>query len=139
MIIVVDTGVFSAGLASKPRADLAPLAARMVGHQIVLAVQTVAELRYGALVVGWGPQRLKRLESSIAGVDVVPVDAGLVDRVARLRFACREVGHPLHDRSHANDLWIAATAVHLEVPLLSADGVFGGVPGLTLLGGDVAE
>ena len=41
-------------------------------------------------------------------------------------------GHPLHDRSHANDLWVAASAIHIGAPLLTADNVFEDAPGVTL-------
>jgi predicted nucleic acid-binding protein len=62
----------------------------------------------------------------------------LIDRgrlsvaVAELRAACREVGHPLADRIHANDLWIAASAVHIAAALVTADSIFEGAPGLDL-------
>lgn len=134
MIILVDTGVFSAGLSRKPRADLAPYAARLVGNQVLLTVQSVAELRYGALAAGWGPKRTERLDRAIQEVDIVPIDADLVDRVARLRYECRMISHPLHERIHTHDLWIAATAIHLAVPLLSADNIFEAAPGLDLVG-----
>ncbi len=52
--------------------------------------------------------------------------------VSEVRFACRRTGHPLHDRAHANDLWIAASAIHIGAPLLTADNVFSDTPGLTL-------
>ncbi len=133
MIVVVDTGVFSATLNRTRRADLEPFVARIKGHRILLTVQTVAELRYGALVAQWGPARRERLEDAISAASVVPVDDELVSGVARLRMACRTVAHPLADRTHANDLWIAATAIHLEVPLVSADGIFIDVPGLQRL------
>jgi predicted nucleic acid-binding protein len=54
------------------------------------------------------------------------------EALAELRHACRVAGHPLHDRSHANDLWIAASAVHIGARLLSADSVFVDAPGLRL-------
>lgn len=133
MIILVDTGVFSAGLARKPRADLAPYAARMVRNQVLLTVQTVAELRYGALVAGWGSTRAGRLDRAIEEVDIVPIDAELVERVAQLRYDCRTNAHPLHERIHTHDLWIATTAIHLKVPLLSTDSIFEDTPGLNLL------
>jgi len=104
----------------------------MAGQQVFLAVVTVAELRYGALVAGWGDQRRQRLERSIAATTVVPVSDALVTTVAELRHASREAGHALHEPVHANDLWIAASAVHIDAPLLTADAVFGGVPGVTL-------
>jgi hypothetical protein len=35
--------------------------------------------------------------------------------------------------AHANDLWVDASAIQFEAWLLSADAIFGGTPGLTLL------
>jgi predicted nucleic acid-binding protein len=104
----------------------------MAGNQIFLAAVTVAELRYGALVAGWGEQRKVRLEQSIAATTVVPVSDALLATAAALRYACRQAGHALHEPVHANDLWIAASAVHIGAPLLTMDAVFDGVPGLNL-------
>ena len=104
----------------------------MAGHQVFLAAVTVSELRYGALVAQWGEPRRQRLEVSIAATTVIPVSDGLLSAIADLRFACRLAGHPLHDRGHAGDLWIAASAIHIGAPLLAADGVFENTPGLTL-------
>lgn len=132
MRILVDTGVFSASISRRRRARFEPQVRPMAGHQIFLAAVTVAELRYGALVAGWGDQRRQRLEHSIAATTVVPVSDALLTTAAKLRHACRQVGHALHEPIHANDLWIAASAVHIGAPLLTADAVFDGVPGLTL-------
>jgi predicted nucleic acid-binding protein len=104
----------------------------MAGHQVFLASVAVSELRYGALVAGWGEARRGRLEDSIRATTVVPVTDNLLTRVAELRFACRVVGHPLHDRAHAGDLWIAASAIHIGAQLLTADAVFDRTPGLDL-------
>lgn len=104
----------------------------MVGHQVFLAAVTVSELRYGALVAGWGEARRECMEQVVRTTTVVPVSDRLLTTAAELRFACREAGHPLHDRSHANDLWIAASAVHIGAPLLTADDVFEDTPGLIL-------
>jgi integrase len=56
----------------------------------------------------------------------------LLTAAAELRHACRRAGHALHEPVHANDLWIAASAVHIGAPLLTADAVFDDVPGLSL-------
>lgn len=104
----------------------------MAGHQIFLAAVTVSELRYGALVAGWGEARRNRLDESIEVTTVVPVSDRFLWTLAELRFACRRSGHALHDRAHANDLWIAASALHIGAPLLTADNVFSNTPGLTL-------
>lgn len=132
MRILVDTGVFSASISRCRRARFELQVGLMAGHQIFLAAVTVAELRYGALVAGWGDQRIQRLEQSIAATTVVPVSDALLTTAAKMRHACRQDGHALHEPIHANDLWIAASAVHIGAPLLTADEVFEGVPGLTL-------
>jgi predicted nucleic acid-binding protein len=102
-------------------------------QQVFLAAVTVSELRYGALVAGWGEPRRRHLETAIQATTVVPVSDGLLTTAAELRHACRSTGHPLHDRSHANDLWIAASAIHIDAPLLTLDRIFEDTPGLTLL------
>ena len=132
MRILVDTGVFSASVSRRRRARFEPQVNLIAGHQIFLAAVTAAELRYGALVAGWGDQRRQRLEQLIAATTVVPVSDALLTTAAELRHACRQAGHALHEPVHANDLWIAVSAVHIGSPLLTADAVFEGVPGLTL-------
>ena len=133
MRLVVDTGVFSAALSRRRRADLEQHVGRLSGQQLFLAAVTVAELRYGAIVAGWGDARRRRLEQAIDATTVVPVSDGLITTVAELRAACRAVAHPLADPAHSNDLWIASTALHIEAPLVTADGVFAGAPGLEVL------
>ena len=132
MRILVDTGVFSASISRRRRSRFETQVGLMAGHQIFLAAGTVAELRYGALVAGWGDQRRQRLEQSIAATTVVPVSDALLTAVAELRHACRQAGHALHEPVHANDLWIAASAIHVGAPLLTADAVFKDAPGLSL-------
>jgi tRNA(fMet)-specific endonuclease VapC len=130
--LVVDTGIFSASLSRRRRARFETHVQLIAGQQIFLAAVTVGELRYGALVAQWGEPRRQRLEASIQTTTVVPVSDGLLSTVAELRYRCRLAGHPLHDRSHANDLWIAASAIHIDAPLLTADHVFDNTPELTL-------
>jgi predicted nucleic acid-binding protein len=130
--IVVDTGVFSASISRRRRARFETQVGLMTGQQVFLAAVTVAELRYGALVAGWGEQRRQRLEQSIAATTVVPVSDALLTTGAELRHACRQTGHALHEPVHAHDLWIAASAIHIDAPLLTADAVFDDVPWLSL-------
>jgi predicted nucleic acid-binding protein len=49
-----------------------------------------------------------------------------------LSVESRANGHPIHQAIHAADRWIAATAIALGAPLLTADKMFDGAPGLTL-------
>ncbi|MGH9268506.1 MAG: PIN domain-containing protein [Acidimicrobiales bacterium] len=133
MRIVVDTGVLSASISRRRRQRLENEVASMAGNQVFLAAVTVSELTYGALVAGWGAVRRERLEQVIGTTTVVPVSDRLLTTAAELRFACRQAGHPLHDRSHANDLWVAASALHIGAPLVTADAVLEDAPGLSLL------
>lgn len=131
--VVVDTGVFAA-LLEGVRNDLSDrYQALLAGSHLFIATQTVAELRYGAFLRGWGRERIEAFERSASRAAILPVDDQLVWGVARLRADCRRVGHPLHQPVHAGDLWVAASAVVNGLPLVSDDGVFGGVPGLELL------
>lgn len=133
MRIVVDTGVFSASISRRRRQRLEDKVALMADNQVLLAAVTVSELRYGVLVAGWGAARRERVEQVIRMTTVVPVSDRLLTTAAQLRFACRQAGHALHDRAHANDLWVAASALHIGTPLLTADAVFDDTPGLVLL------
>lgn len=133
MRVLVDTGVFSAALSQKRRPEFEPFVARLPGNQLNLAAQSVAELRYGALLAGWGSARVGRLEHAIHTANVIPVSDALLSAIAQFRFDCRTIGHPLANPVHHEDLWIAATAVHIGAPLIAADGVFKDAPGLRFL------
>ena len=80
-----------------------------------------------------GSPRRERIEAAIASTTVVPVTDALLSTMADLRAACRRMGHPLADRVHSNDLWIAASALHISAALVTADGIFADVPGLVLV------
>ena len=119
-----------------PRSLFARLARRyeplLVGRSEFLSFQTVAELRYGALLRGWGSTRMRRLEATIATAEIVHTGHDLVRIYAELRVACERIGHALCQRDHDGDRWVAATALRLGIPLVSNDRIFEGTPGLDL-------
>lgn len=128
--VVVDTNVFSADLlrATRPLVDLyRPL---LTGRRFVVSFQTVAEIRFGARRRDWGPERIARVVERLANAEVVWPGPELLNAYVDLRLACERAGHALGQRGHDSDRWIAATAAHLGVPLVSHDGIFRGVPGL---------
>ena len=131
--VVVDTGVFSA-LLEGVRNELSDRYQGLVaGSLLYIATQTLAELRFGAFLRGWGASRIEVFERSIARAVVLPVDDQLVWGLARLRADCRRLGHPLHQPIHGADLWIASSALVHGLPLVSDDSVFVDVPGLELV------
>jgi tRNA(fMet)-specific endonuclease VapC len=129
--VVVDTDVYSARLV--PDSTLArryePL---LIGRAELVSFQTVAEVRYGALLRGWGDTRLRRMEAAFDRIEIVYPGPDLIRAYAELRVACQRAGHALSQRGHDADRWIAATAVRLGIPLVSNDGVFANAPGLVV-------
>jgi tRNA(fMet)-specific endonuclease VapC len=85
------------------------------GYAVLIAAQTLAELRYGAFLSGWGLQRTKRLEALIAQHPVVYPNDAVCSRWARIRAEAGRIGHQLGP----SDAWIAATALELGVPLVT--------------------
>jgi predicted nucleic acid-binding protein len=128
---VIDTDVFSAELVpgSKLSALYAPI---ITGRQAFISFQTVAELYYGATLRGWGHARMTKLEAVIHSVEIVHTGPELIKIYARLRADCRASGHALAQREHDADRWIAATAIRLNITLVSNDGIFDRAPGLKL-------
>jgi tRNA(fMet)-specific endonuclease VapC len=126
--IVLDTDVFSADLSDT--ALIALYEPIIVGRPAFVSFHTVAELRYGAFRRGWGEARVRKLDAKIAAVEVVHSGDELVAIYARLRAECVRIGHALGQREHDADRWIAATALRLDIPLVSHDRIFELVPGL---------
>jgi predicted nucleic acid-binding protein len=131
--VVVDTMVFAWSLGGA-RTTIGQLYARhLQGRPVILAVQTVPELRAGALINGWGDKRRLDLDVRIGRLRVAGVDERIVDTYAQLKAECRKQGHGLSDKIHDGDRWIAATAVRYGIPLVSHDGIFKDTPRLHLI------
>ncbi len=131
--VVVDTMVFSwmlGNLASELRLSYAT---RLQGRPLVLAAQTVAEIRAGALMRNWGDRRRDELDDRIRRVRVAGVDNETVTAYVGLKVACTNQGLGLGSKNHDGDRWIAATAIRLGLPLVSHDKIFLDAPGLTLV------
>ncbi len=96
-----------------------------------------AALATSAIVVGEvlegaakNPAAQARYESFLEGVDVVEVDYEVAKVYGKLRSVLRASGQLMSD----NDLWIAATAIHQDLVLLTRDKAFDRIVGLKLLG-----
>jgi predicted nucleic acid-binding protein len=129
--IVIDTDVFGADIV--PGARLAAIYEPViVGRPAFISFQTAAELRYGALLRNWGETRMRKLQARINEAEIVHSGPELILVYAQLRVECERIGHALHQREHDADRWVAATALRLGIALVSNDGIFRNVPGLTL-------
>jgi predicted nucleic acid-binding protein len=83
---------------------------------LALSVFTIAELRAGRIHAKWGKARADRQEARLAAFLLVPLDEDILNEYAVLH-AWSLRGHTLNH----NDLWIAATAIARELPLVSCD------------------
>jgi len=131
--VVVDTDVFSRVVMTAPTGPYLKYRTLLDGRPLLLAAQTVAEMRAGALIRQWGPTRVAAMEARIDRFAVVPVNEWMTRHWAELKAACRSAGHALGDKHHDGDRWVAATAHYLRLPLASNDGIYVKAPGVDLL------
>lgn len=102
----------------------------ILGHTMVIAFQTVAELRFGAYRARWGERRIGALEEYLKSFAVVFPDDATCERWGRLRTEAERKGRHID----ASDAWIAATALELNIPLITHNRKdFEMLEGLTLL------
>lgn len=108
-----------------------PFDAESVPDQIAVSVVTIGELRAGVLAADDTEVRARRLETLTCalGLDPVPVDDAVAARWATLRILVRDRGL----RMPVNDSWIAATAMSLEVPVVTQDDDYVELPGLDVI------
>jgi predicted nucleic acid-binding protein len=112
-MVLLDTNVVSFLLKGDTRAaDYAPL---LEGNRLGISFMTVAELFEWAAVRRWGQPRLGQLEQAIANYVVIPVDIALCRSWGQLRAQQRFAGTMISSQ----DAWIAATALHLSLPLVT--------------------
>lgn len=88
----------------------------ILNHRCIISFMTVAELEFGILRANWGEVRRKSLTDFVREHFVIfNQTADLCSVWARLRVEAEKKGRHLS----SSDAWIAATAVLLDVPLLT--------------------
>lgn len=105
----------------------------MKGKNLAPSFQSVAELHEWAENNNWAEPKRQGLDAFIRRFLVIPYDYELAKVWAAVMSASRKDGQ----RFTAGDCWIAATAVHRQLPLLTHDGDFVGrsIPGLNVISG----
>ena len=103
----------------------------MKGKNLALSFQSVAELHEWAEKNNWNEPDHQALHGFIRRFLVIPYDYELARAWASVMSASRKEGRQFT----AGDCWIAATAVHRELPLLAHDRHFVGraIPGLNVI------
>jgi tRNA(fMet)-specific endonuclease VapC len=132
MAVLLDTSVASL---LHPAKRLLPLRRQyepyIQGQLLAVSFQTVAELFHWAESRNWGPTQIGRLNQMLGELVVVPYDTPLAMAWAKTMLQASRQGN----RLEAGDGWIAATAVHMQLPLLTLDRDFARlhIPGLQVI------
>lgn len=125
---LADTSVFIAEESGRA------LDVGLLPAELAVSVVTLAELTAGVLVGADSDIRATRLATldALADVEVLPIDESAALSWARLRVHLAETGR----RMNVNDLWIAATALAHQLPVVTQDADFQpveGVAGLSII------
>lgn len=119
---VIDTNVAVALLNGEPAA-----LSHWTDTRLVVPVVVIGELLAGARLSRRRGQNEQRIDALLAQSVVEPVYLGTATQYALIDSQLRRSGRPIP----SNDIWIAACARLLQLPLASRDAHFDQVPGLS--------
>jgi predicted nucleic acid-binding protein len=126
--LVLDTDVVSYLYKRDTRAEL--YRPHLNDPPFMISFMSVAELRRWTLERSWGERRKQELEDYLARYFVINSEDQMCARWAEAMSTARSSGRPIA----ASDAWIAATALFLEVPLVTHNGRhYSGVAGLQVV------
>ena len=102
---------------------------RLPLHHCGISIIVLGELEWGAWLSERVDQSLAAAHDFVGAVEVADLDADVARHYGRLRAHLRSIGQPMDP----NDLWIAAHALALDVPLVTHNlSEFRRVPGLSV-------
>ena len=121
---VADTSLFIGREAGLLKPDAIP-------SRLFVSTITIGELRAGILSASDGDVRQVRVDTLLWAMEAesAPVDGRVAKAWAALRLRLRNANR----RMPVNDSWIAATAMALDVPVVTQDDDYDGVPGLDVI------
>jgi predicted nucleic acid-binding protein len=112
-VLLLDTNIVSYLLKGDDR--VRPYQSLLQNNQLALSFMTVAELYQWAAIRNWGQSRIAQLEAYLASYLVLPYDIALCRMWGQVRAHCRRAGRPISPQ----DAWVAATARHYKLPLVT--------------------
>jgi len=108
--LLVDTDVLSCIAWERPQAEsFAPL---LLGKLPFISFVTVGEMYFGAEKANWGEPRIVKMETILRRYTVIPGTYEIARQYGRVKRAFR-------DQVDENDMWIAATALAYELPVVT--------------------
>lgn len=128
MALVLDTDVVSYLYKRDTRAEL--YRPHLNDPPFIISFMSLAELRRWTLERNWGERRKQELEDYLARYFVIHSEERMCARWAEAMNTARANGRPIA----ASDAWVAATAMFLDVPLVTHNGRhYSGVAGLKVI------
>ena len=125
--MVIDANIVVYLLLDTPEAKL--FRPRLSGKAVLISFQTVGDLQLIACRRNWGSRRIEALDQMLKSMVVVPADETITARWASLM--CEQI---IRGKAMSiPDAWAAATALVHDIPILTNDGDFDNLPGLTVL------
>ncbi|MEQ1806720.1 MAG: PIN domain-containing protein [Burkholderiaceae bacterium] len=118
--MILDTNALSAFVDGEPRVGAVLLAQ----HRAAIPVIVLGEFRYGIAASRHRKTYQAWLETHLRHFDLLPITADTTLPYANLRITLKALGKPIP----ANDAWIAALALQHDMPILSRDEHFDGLP-----------
>ena len=132
--VLVDTDVCSFAVLSAANDERHERWATVLrGRLLAIAVQTRVELLAWPLRRGWGVARRTQMNKSVEQLQTIDVTPVVQNAYVRLSVWAANSGHPIHQKIHASDRWIAATALAYGLELATGDKVYSDVQDLRLL------
>jgi predicted nucleic acid-binding protein len=120
---LLDTSVFIAAESGRQ------LDESVLPDEVAISPITIAELHVGVLAAKDVDTRARRLTTleAVADVETLPIDNAVAAAWALLRIHLAESER----RLNVNDLWIAATALAHELPVVTQDDDFEPIDGIS--------
>ena len=110
---IVDTDVVSMLFKGDSRAHF--FRSHVSGRLLGISFMTLAELERWPLERNWGALRRAELAQHLTSYTVLPATRELCIKWAEVTYEARGKGRPIQTA----DAWIAASALHYQVPLIT--------------------
>ena len=114
---IIDTDVVSMVFKGDSRAQRYRV--HISGRLLGISFMTLAELERWPLERSWGRMRRAELTQHLSPDVVLPASRELCAKWAEVSFQARRNGRPIQTA----DAWIAASALHYQVPLITNNPV----------------
>lgn len=126
-VVIADTNIISYVFKRQPLGS--QYNHMLAGREVRLAFVTVAELNSWAEDNNWGARRRLELRTFLSRFPMIPCTAGIPELFAKIMAARDRTGRPMLP----DDAWIAATAMHHDLPVATHDANFLGTEGLRVI------